>query len=554
MKVLTAEEMREVDRLTIERVGIPSLQLMETAGRRVAEAFRAIAENAGLQPRNVCVLCGKGNNGGDGFVVARHLGTAERQVRVYLFAHPDELRGDAEENYRRWRELGGQVTSVLEAKSWDGVWAEVAVADAIVDAMFGTGFRGAASGAIGQAIQDINRLSHDATRARPALIVAVDTPSGLPSDGAAAQGPVLRAHHTVTFTAPKIGQLVSRDSEAVGSLRVVNIGSPAALVEEVGKGGLRWAEPGEFADLPLVRASDGHKGLYGHILVVAGSTGKSGAAVMSGSAALWSGAGLVTVATPDVVLPIVAAAHPEYMTEALVSTDAGTVSKRNVLEKSMTPEATDSFTDGFGMRFSAIVAGKTVLAVGPGLGTHPETQEFIRSIVQRTELPVILDADGLNAFAPHTDELPQRRSEFVAITPHPGEMARLLNSTTKAVQEDRVKVAQDAAKRWNVHVILKGAHTIVAAPDGRMFVNTTGNAGLAKGGSGDVLTGMLAAMTGQFKTDDWLRVLALGVYLHGAAADAAAAGKDLSGLVAGDVARAIPEARLNLLRELQRRG
>jgi NAD(P)H-hydrate epimerase len=220
----------------------------------------------------------------------------------------------------------------------------------------------------------------------------------------------------------------------------------------------------------------------------------------------------------------------------------------------MTPEATDSFTDGFGMRFSAIVAGKTVLAVGPGLGTHPETQEFIRSIVQRTELPVILDADGLNAFAPHTDELPLRRSEFVAITPHPGEMARLLNSTTKAVQEDRVKVAQDAAKRWNVHVILKGAHTIVAAPDGRMFVNTTGNAGLAKGGSGDVLTGMLAAMTGQFKTDDWLRVLALGVYLHGAAADAAAAGKDLSGLVAGDVARAIPEARLNLLRELQRRG
>lgn len=538
MKVLTAEEMREVDRLTTERVGVPGLQLMETAGRRVAEAFRAIAEDAGLQPRNVCVFCGKGNNGGDGFVVARHLATAERQVRVYLFARAEELRGDAAANYQRWRELGGGVTSVLDEKAWDAVGAEVVVADAIVDAMFGTGFHGTASGAMGRAIQDINRLSRDATVARPALILAVDTPSGLPSDGAAAEGPVLRVHHTVTFTAPKTGQMVSRDSEAVGSLRVVNIGSPAALVEEAGKGTLRWAEPEEFADLPLVRATDGHKGLYGHILIVAGSLGKSGTAVMSGGAALWAGAGLVTVATPDVVLPVVAAAHPEYMTEPLAATAEGTISSANRI----------------GSRFGVVEKGKTVLAVGPGLGQHPETQEFIRSVVQGTELPVILDADGLNAFAGRADELRERKSKFVAITPHPGEMARLLGSSIKAVQEDRVKTAQEAAKRWNVHVILKGAHTIVAAPDGQMFVNTTGNAGLAKGGSGDVLTGVLAAITGQFKTEDWLRVLALGVYLHGAAADVAAAGTDLSGLLAGDVARAVPAARLKLLRELQRRG
>jgi len=218
------------------------------------------------------------------------------------------------------------------------------------------------------------------------------------------------------------------------------------------------------------------------------------------------------------------------------------------------PSAIDDFTKQVKFPFERIQGGKTVLAVGPGLGTHPETQEFIRCAVRHTSRPVILDADGLNAFADHADELIKCKSEFIAITPHPGEMARLLNSSIKEVQEDRVKTAQDAAKRWNVHVILKGAHTVVAAPDGRTFVNTTGNAGLAKGGSGDVLTGVLGAMTGQFKTEDWLRVLALGVYLHGAAAGVAAEGTDLSGLVAGDVARAVPKARLKLLRELQRRG
>jgi hydroxyethylthiazole kinase-like uncharacterized protein yjeF len=538
MKVLTAAEMRAVDRLTTERLGIPSLHLMETAGRSVAETFREISEDAGIQPRRICVLCGKGNNGGDGFVVARHLHGTDRQVRAYLFARPEELHGDAAANFHRWRELGGEVVTVPDESSWEAVWSEVAVADAIVDAMFGTGFRGTATGAIGHAIQDVNRMSHEATAARPAMILAVDTPSGLPSDGAAAEGPVLKVHHTVTFTAPKVGQLVSPDSAAAGSLHVVNIGSPAGLVEEVGKGVLRWAEPEEFANLPLVRATDGHKGLYGHILVVAGSLGKSGAAIMSGSAALFAGAGLVTVATPDVVLPIVAAAHPEYMSEPLVSTDDGTASRVNLASRS----------------FAGIQKGKTLMAIGPGLGQNSETQEFIRSIVQSTELPVILDADGLNAFAGRADELRERKGKFIAITPHPGEMSRLLKSSTQVVQEDRVKTAQEAAKRWDVHVILKGSHTIVAAPDGQTFINTTGNAGLAKGGSGDVLTGVLAALTGQFKTDSWVRVLALGVYLHGAAAEVAAEGTELSGVVAGDVARAVPKARLRLLQELQRRG
>jgi hydroxyethylthiazole kinase-like uncharacterized protein yjeF len=539
MKALTAAEMREVDRLTIERHGISGLQLMETAGTLAANAFAGFIRDAGSAgpPPVICVLCGKGNNGGDGFVVARQLRSAASVIFVVLFAREEELRGDAATNFGRWRELGGEVLFVTDDAAYDKASPRILGAHVIVDAMFGTGFRGVASGAIGRAIHDINWLSKDATAVLPALILAVDTPSGLPSDGEAGEEPILKAHHTVTFTAPKVGQLISRNSAAVGSLRVVNIGSPVSLVEEIGKSAVRWSDPNEFADMPLVRKSDGHKGLYGNILIVAGSLGKSGAAVMSGSAALWTGAGLVTIATPDVVLPIVAGAHPEYMTESLAATKDGGIARSNL-----------------GRKFAAIAKGRSVLAIGPGLGQNKGTQDFIRSIVTTTELPTILDADGLNAFAGRADKLCKRKSKFLAITPHPGEMARLLGSSVKDVEADRVKTATETAKRWNAHVILKGSHTIVAAPDGRMLVNTTGNAGLSKGGSGDVLTGVLAAMTGQFKTEDWLQTLALGVYLHGAAADVAARGMDLSGMVASDVARNVRQARLELLREMQRRG
>jgi len=537
MKVLTAAEMREVDRLTSERYGVPSLQLMEAAGRHVAESCREIIHASERHPRKISVLCGKGNNGGDGLVVARHLQVAKAIVKVYLFAKPEELHGDAAINLQRWCEAGNDVIPVLEETAWKAAWPEVAAADVIIDAIFGTGFRGAVSGVIAKAIEDINQHSQRATSAHPSLILAVDTPSGLPSDGQAAEGPVLFAHRTVTFTAPKPGQLISKDAVAVGALEVVGIGSPAALVEEIGKSNLRWIEPTEFANFSFVRTVDSNKGLYGHVLVVAGSLGKSGAAIMAGYTALRGGAGLVTVAAPDVVLSIIASAYPEIMTESLAATAAGTVSVQNLAHD----------------QFSQIEAGKTVLALGPGLGVHAETQDFIRKVVARTELPVVLDADGLNAFAGNADTLRQRRAKFLAITPHPGEMARLLTNSTKDVQEDRVRTAQEAAKKWNVHVVLKGSHTLIASPQGEIFVNTSGNPGLAKGGSGDILTGLLAALTAQFKTNDWTRTLALGVYLHGKAAELATAATDESGLLATDVAAAIPAARRQLLQELQRR-
>ncbi|HXX99303.1 MAG TPA: NAD(P)H-hydrate dehydratase [Candidatus Limnocylindrales bacterium] len=539
MKALTAAEMREVDRLTTERFGVPSHQLMEAAGKSVTEVFlEEYGHRNSEPPGRVAVLCGKGNNGGDGFVVARHMKDEAEQVSVYLFAKPDELRGDAARNFARWREQSGSVTVVESEADWEKAWGEVSGADVIIDALLGTGVRGPATGLIAQAIEDVNRLSRNATAARPGWIVAVDTPSGLPSDGEAATGPVMHAHWTLTFTAPKLGQLISAHAGCCGQLVVRNIGSPAALIEEIGKGKVRWAGADEFAGLPLLRAADAHKGSYGHVLIVAGSLGKSGAAVLAGEAALRGGAGLTTIAVPEPVLPIIAGSQPEYMTESLPATSAGTF-------------AASALKSGC---FAEVARNKTVLAVGPGVGQHPKTQEFIRGIVAKTDLPIVLDADGLNAFAGHGDLLAKRKSPHLVVTPHPGEMARLVKCTTAEVQRDRVRSAVAAAKKWNAHVALKGFHTVLASPTGAVFVNTTGNPALAKGGSGDVLTGLLAAMIAQFGTHDLLRAVALGVYLHGRAADLLSEQSEPTGILAGEVAQAIPYARRKLLEELQARG
>lgn len=533
MKALTAAEMREVDRLTTERYGIPSLQLMENAGRRAADAVWRIV--AGRERVRVCVLCGKGNNGGDGFVLARYLKDSKIATRVMLLGKKEEVRGDAAVNLSRWLEAGEKVETIVDDGDWEKNWPEVCACNVIVDAMLGTGLRGPASGVVARAISDVNEFSRKATAPRPSLILAVDTPSGLPSDSESTDGPVLFAHRTVSFTAPKIGQLLSPQAEACGALEVVSIGSPFALIEAEGKGALRYASVDEFSSVPLVRTANSHKGSFGHVLIVAGSLGKSGAAILAGYASLRGGSGLTTVASPDVIQPTVASAHSEYMTEPLVSTDIGTVSPSN---------------DSSG-RFAEIFKGKTVLALGPGLGMHSQTQEVIRQLVRESTLPIVLDADGLNAFAGKADLLKERKSAFLTITPHPGEMARLLGATNAAVQSDRLKAAMEGARRWNCHVILKGFHTLIVAPDGRTWVNSSGGPALAKGGSGDALTGLLAALTAQFGTHDWLRVLALGVFLHGVAADMPSLEEEPSGILATEVAEWIPHAREWLLREIQ---
>ena len=532
MKVLTAAQMREADRLTTDRYGIASLQLMENAGAAVADFLRE--KFSGLARRKIVVLCGKGNNGGDGLAVARLLKESGCEPEVFLFANPGAVEGDAGINLKRWQQGLGELHVVASPSEWESAHSALDSAGIIVDALLGTGLNGPVKGLLTAVVEDVNAArSKNSRQGSRVVVVAVDMPSGLASDKEDFGGAVVNADFTVTFTAPKLGQLVSANAANCGVLVVRSIGTPPELLESDPHLKIHWIEPGEFRALPLSRALDANKGTYGHALIVAGSFGKSGAALLSGRAALRCGAGLVTVATPYDVLPIVAAGMPELMTVPLAATDAGTASLRNL---------------DYG-RFSEIVRGKSVLAIGPGLSTQNETQHFIRQATAETELPIILDADGLNAYASMADHLSQRKAPAMALTPHPGEMARLLGSTAKDVQARRLDVALEAASRWRTYLILKGFHTILATPSGHAYFNTTGNPGMATGGTGDVLTGVLAGLTAQFGAQDWARVLSLGVYLHGLAGDIAAARVGQAPLIASDLVDAIPEAYAHVLAE-----
>ena len=527
MKILTASEMREVDRLTTERYGIPSLSLMENAGKSIADFMSARFRR--LESRRIIVLCGKGNNGGDGFVTARHLADAGATPIVILVAAQDEMRGDAATNRDRWQKSGGEVRVVRTFSDWQTVKPSVNSADLIVDALLGTGVKGAVEGLLSEVIHEVN------SRKRGRIVIAVDIPSGLLADmdGSAPENRVetkdsgrniVTADYTVTFTAPKIGMFFGNAAGYVGQLLVREIGSPPELVEEVGKGTVRWLETGEFSEFALPRKPDGNKGNYGHALIVAGSVGKSGAAVMASWAALRIGAGLVTAAVPEPVLPLVAVPNPEVMTEPLPATDTGSISLR-ALEYE---------------RFNGIVKGKSVIGIGPGLTTQTETVQFVRAVVGKyLDLPIVLDADGLNAFDGHAQELRAAR-KMLALTPHPGEMARLVGSDTKQIQSRRLEVARKAAAEWNAFVILKGHQTVIAAPNGDAWINSTGNAGMATGGTGDVLTGMLAGLIAQHGVG--VLALCFGVYLHGLAGDIAYADSGEAPLMATDLIRSIPRA------------
>ena len=526
MKFLTAAEMREVDRLTTERYAVPSLQLMENAGGRVVEFLAARFPD--LPRRRIVVLCGRGNNGGDGFVVARRLRDCDANATVILVDDPEAVRGDAAVNLKRWRDMGGELRVARLAAEWEVAKGILPRADLVVDAMLGTGLRGPAEGMYRRAIEDLNR------RGSISIVVAVDIPSGLSSDTGVLSGEAVSADFTVTFTAPKFGQVMFPASERVGLLVVRSIGSPRQLIEEVGKGTLRWLEPGEFASLRLRRKPNSNKGNFGHALIVAGSRGKSGAAVLTAWAALRVGVGLVTVATPDVVQPVVAIPVPEVMTEPMLSTDAGTISMRSL---------------EYG-HFADLRKGKSAMGLGPGLSTHQETQSFIRSVVEDSALPIILDADGLNAFSGRSDTFKRRQASTLTLTPHPGEMARLIGGIIEDVQTRRLEVAQRAAADWDAFIVLKGHQTVVAAPDGRAWINSTGNPGMATGGTGDVLTGMLAGLAAQFGSEHWEVPLGLGVYLHGLAGDIAAAELGEAPLMATDLIRAIPRAYAQVVSEI----
>jgi len=507
MKIVTAAEMREVDRVTSMRFGVSSLTLMENAGTAVAEFVLSQYPSA----KRIGVICGKGNNGGDGFVVARKLHESGKEVGVTLLASSSELKGDAAEMFAK---LSLPVVTVGSNEELKRGSARAAFeADILIDAILGTGFRPPVSGLYSEAIAALN--------ASAATVVSADIPSGADADVMGEQtGAVARSDAIVTFTAPRPAHIFGMLT--TGPIVVSPIGSPdEAIVSSLN---LSVITPRDVVSVIGPRPPAANKGNFGHVLVLGGSLGKAGAAAMAGMAVLRSGAGLCTVATAKDVLQTVAGFYPELMTEPLEETEEGTISGKVSTRR----------------RIDALSQGKTVLAVGPGISRHQDTAKLVRSLMSKCGIPMVLDADGLNAFEGHAAEL-NGKGRSLVITPHPGEMARLVGSTVAAVQRDRLNAARIFASEHGVVVVLKGHRTVIAEPDGVVWVNTTGNPGMATGGTGDILTGMVAGFIAQNR-DRIMEAVIAAVHLHGLAGDVACETLGEHSLVATDLLATLTEA------------
>jgi hydroxyethylthiazole kinase-like uncharacterized protein yjeF len=526
MKIVSPAEMQEIDRATAERFGVPSIELMENAGAAVARFVLSDYPDA----ERIGIVCGKGNNGGDGFVVGRKLVEAGRAVRVVLLCDPGELRGDAAVAFQKMAEAFRPVkispAIVREAGALESPEvADIFSADVIVDAILGTGFHPPVSALYAAAIAKMNAAS--------APVVAVDIPSGADADAVhparsgdsdGTENGRARADAIVTFTAPRPAHVFA---ELTGGPTVIApIGSPEEAV--VSQLGLQLSTALDFAALLAPRARESNKGSYGHVVVIGGSLGKAGAAAMAGFSALRAGAGLSTVATAKSVLATVASFHPELMTEPLAETKSGTISLRALRPK------LDS------------LLGKKTIAIGPGISRNSETAEFVREIVKRSGdgsgkgPAMVVDADALNAFENAAEKL-DGRGRTLVITPHPGEMARLTGLSIAEVQANRLEVARKFAREHEVIVVLKGHRTLIASFDGTVWVNGMGNPGMATGGTGDVLTGIVAGLVAQHPKRA-LEATALAVYLHGLAGDLACEALGESSLVATDLVRFLPQA------------
>lgn len=511
MKILTAHQMRNVDRRAISRYHVPGIVLMENAGRAVVEHLLEVVEE--MDEPQVAVVCGKGNNGGDGLVVARHLHHLGLTPVVFLIASEKELDGDAATNFRIVEKLPIP-TQIITDAAWrpsTGDLNPLLPFDVIVDALLGTGLKGRVRGDYQAIVEDINDAG--------AYVLSVDVPSGLSGDTSKVVGPAVHADATVTFMAPKMPHLFPPAEELCGDLVVAEIGIPAEAVEAE-KVSLELVDEGLIQGRLLPRADASHKGTYGHALLVGGSVGKTGAVRLAAEAILTAGAGLVTAAVPRSVRPEVAAYAPG-MTVPLPETGNGEISRR-----ALTP-------------LRKLMEDKSALGIGIGAGRGRETQATLRSLVSGARIPVVVDADALNAFAGHDEALSGEKRPMV-LTPHPGEMARLADIPTRDVQTDRVGVCRRFAHNHSCHVVLKGYRTLIGTPDGRVFVNPTGNPGLATAGTGDVLTGVL---TGLLATGlPVLDALILGVYVHGLAGDQAAEEIGLTALTARSLLDALPRA------------
>jgi NAD(P)H-hydrate epimerase len=507
MLLVTAQEMRELDRLTIEEYGVPSLTLMERAGQGVATAL--LGRFGKQARRGVLVVAGKGNNGGDGLVVARLLKRKKVPCEVVLLSRRGELSRDAAINLERYLKASGKIFEAADGTT--SVLAERIERKALlVDAILGTGLKTEVRGLYGEAIDLIN--------ASGLPVVAVDLPSGLDADRGVPLGTAVQAEMTVTFGFPKLGEVIYPGLSYAGDLVVTDIGIPDEAVEKVNPK-MELLERDQVAWLVPRREPDTHKGTYGHLLVLAGSRGKTGAAIMGCRAAMRVGTGLVTLAAPRSLNDIFAGALIEVMTEPL----------RDRPDEQPEPLGDEEWR--------RLLDKKSAVLFGPGIGVGDWCLTALRWLLQNLETPWVIDADGLNNLAQEPHRLRSAKTPPV-LTPHPGEMARLTGSDTRTVNENRVEAARAFARDYRCHVVLKGARTVIATADGKVFINPTGNPGMASGGMGDVLAGMLAGFLAQgFAVEEALR---LGVFLHGFAADLVACEKGEIGMIASDVIEMLP--------------
>jgi NAD(P)H-hydrate epimerase len=509
MIIVTAKEMQQMDRMTIESYGIPGRVLMENAG---TGAVRFMCEEfPDLQNRKVGILAGRGNNGGDGFVMARYLSQKKISVTVYLLTRKNKIQGDAKANFDLLALLKIPVVEMHDPGVFGKYKPAMHRQDAWVDAMLGTGLHSDVRGYFKEVIDFINRLK------KP--VFSVDIPSGINSDTGQICGTAIQATATATFAFAKAGHFIFPGAQRTGDLKIVDIGIPEFISKKVGpRQYCLRAE--DIRDKIRPRSPDAHKGRTGHLLVISGSPGKTGAAAMTAMSAMRSGAGLVTLGVPESLNPVLETQVTEVMTYAL-------------------PETHDGMLDASGLEAVAqLLSNKNCLAIGPGIGTAAETQELLFNILRHSRVPLVIDADGLNLLA-HEPEILKAVRVPVILTPHPGEMARLCRVSVQQVQEDRIKCARRLSTLYGVHVVLKGARTIISHPGGTVFINITGNAGMASGGMGDVLTGLIAGFVVQGYSP--AASAHMGVYLHGAAADTLADQNGPIGYLATDVMGQIPQ-------------
>jgi ADP-dependent NAD(P)H-hydrate dehydratase / NAD(P)H-hydrate epimerase len=507
MIAVTAKQMREIDRLTIEKFGVASLTLMESAGQGVARMI--LQTFASAASKGILVVAGKGNNGGDGLVVARLLQKQKIFCNVVLLAKRQELSPDAAHNLQAFLDIKGKVIEI-ESSTLSLLHKQIADAEILVDAILGTGTKNEITGLYAAAIAAMNDSG------KP--IVAIDIPSGLDTDRGTPLGVCVKAAMTVALGYAKLGEVIYPGLSFVGDLTVVDIGLADEAVASVGSAA-EVLERDNVRPLVPVRQPDTHKGTYGHALVIAGSRGKTGAAILACRAAMRSGAGLVTLAAACPLNDIFAGALTEVMTEPLPA------------------DSVDEIVSLDDDQWRRLLAHRSVLLFGPGIGVSSSTRNNLRWLLGNLAIPWVIDADGLNNLALDLERLRHARIAPI-LTPHPGEMARLLGTDTAAVNGDRIGVARRFAQLHHCHLVLKGARTVIATRTGEVFINSTGNAGMASGGMGDVLAGILTALLAQGLSP--INAMKLGVYLHGFIGDQVAAERGQIGLIASDIIEALP--------------